>query len=158
MKKQHYESLKAALKLLSIRDRTEAELEEKLRKKGFKEKDILETLEYLKKKGFLDDFKFIQRANIIAEERFLGKMGLQNYLMRKGIERDKLENLPEIDELSIAKKLLERKKNFLIDLPFDKRKVKIAGFLLRRGFSWDTVKKCLSDKTFIDFESSQKEI
>ncbi len=145
MKKQQNEILKLALKLLSIRDRTEAELKEKLQRKGFEEKDIVETIEYLKQKGFIDDSKFIQRADKIAEDRFLGELGVRNYFLRKGIEKEKLERLPEIDEISIAKKLLKRKKHLLSNISSDKKKAKIAGFLLRRGFSWDTVKKCLND-------------
>lgn len=145
MKKQQNEILKLALKLLSIRDRTEAELKEKLQRKGFEEKDIVETIEYLKQRGFIDDSKFIQRADKIAEDRFLGELGVRNYFLRKGIEKEKLERLPEIDEISIAKKLLKRKKHLLTDISSDKKKAKIAGFLLRRGFSWDTVKKCLND-------------
>lgn len=145
MKKSQNESLKSALRLLSLKDRTEAELREKLRRKGFKEKDIEETIQYLKQKGFIDDYKFIQKAEKIAEDRFLGETGLKNYLMRKGIEREILETLPELDEFPIAQKLLQRKMHFLKDVSPDKKKAKIAGFLLRRGFSWDTVNRCLKE-------------
>lgn len=158
MKKQQNEVLKLALRLLSLRDRTEAELKEKLQRKGFEEKDIFETIDYLKQKGFIDDSKFIKRADKIAEDRFLGELGLRNYLIRKGIEKDKLESLPEIDEIPIAKKLIQRKKHLLSDISSDKRKAKIAGFLLRRGFSWNTVKKCLNDKFLGDNESPQNNI
>lgn len=137
------EALKVALRLLSKRDRTEAELKEKLRKKGFSEKIIDETVTYLKQKGFIDDSKFILRAIQIAEDKFFGKMGLKNYLMRKGIDKELLQSLPELDELSIARKLLERKKHLIKDTLNEKKKAKIAGFLLRRGFSWDTVNRCL---------------
>lgn len=137
------EALKVALRLLSKRDRTEAELKEKLKRKGFSEKIIDDTVTYLKKKGFIDDSKFIQRAKEIAEDRFLGKMGLKNYLIRRGIDKELLYSLPEVDEFSIAEKLLERKKHLIKDIPAEKKKAKIAGFLLRRGFSWDTVNKFL---------------
>lgn len=146
MKNQQNEVLKVAFKLLSIRDRTEAELKEKLQIKGFEENDIFEAIEYLKQRGFIDDSKFIQRADRIAENRFLGELGLRNYFLRKGIEKEKLEHLPEIDEISIAKKLIRRKKHLLSDISSDKRKAKIVNLLLRRGFSWETVKKCLNDK------------
>ncbi|MCX7987905.1 MAG: recombination regulator RecX [Thermodesulfovibrio sp.] len=143
MKKQQNEAIKKALKLLSLKDRTEAELKEKLRKTGFDEQNIVYAIEYLKQKGFIDDSKFIQKAEKIAEDRFLGNLGLRNYLVRKGLENEKLESLPEIDELQIAQRLIQRKKHLLKDIPFDKKEAKIAGFLLRRGFSWDTINKCL---------------
>lgn len=158
MKKQQNEAIKIALKFLSVRDRTEAELREKLQRKGFDEKDIIYTVEYLKQKGFIDDSKFIQKAEKIAEDRFLGKMGLRNYLIRKGIEKEKLESLPDIDEFHIAQKLIQRKKHLLREVPSDKKRAKIIGFLLRRGFSWDIVNKCLKtnkklsgdDKSLLD--------
>jgi len=137
------EALKVALRLITKRDRTEAELIEKLKKKQFPEEIINETVDYLKQRGFIDDSRFIHRADKIAEDRFIGKKGLQNYLMRKGIDKELLQNLPELDELSIAKKLLKRKKHLIKDAPADRKRAKIAGFLLRRGFSWDTVNKCL---------------
>ena len=145
MKTKQNEALKYALRLIAKRDRTEAEMRDRLQKKGFSEKDINETIQYLKQKGFIDDSKFIKSAEKIAEDRFLGEMGLRNYLSRKGIDRELLINLPQLDEFSIAKRLLERKKHFLKDSAPDKKKAKIAGFLLRRGFSWDTVNKCLKE-------------
>lgn len=158
MKTKHNETLTVALRLITKKDRTETELRERLQRKGFSEKDITEAIQYLKQKGFIDDSKFIQKAEEIAENRFLGVMGLKNYLMRKGIDKELIQHIPEIDEFSIAQKLIQRKKHFLKDIQPDKKKVKIAGFLLRRGFSWDTVNKCLNEKFFGDIESPQNEI
>lgn len=145
MKKDKTEALKLALKLLSIRDRTEAEIREKLKNKGILPHIIDEVLDYLKEKGFIDDRRFIEKAEKIAEDRFLGKMGVGHYLLRKGIDKQLITSIPELDEFSIAIKLLERKKYLLKDCPEEKKKTKIAGFLLRRGFSWDTVNKCLKN-------------
>ncbi|WP_297212461.1 MULTISPECIES: regulatory protein RecX [Thermodesulfovibrio] len=144
VKKRENEILKTALKLLSLKDRTEAELREKLKSKGYIEREINGALEYLKQKGLLDDSKFIEKADRIAEDRFLGKMGIKHYLMKRGIEKDKLESLPPINEILIARKLIQRKRHLLRDLPGDKKKAKIAGFLLRRGFSWETVNECVN--------------
>lgn len=153
MRNKQSEPLTVAIRILSLKDRTESEIREKLKKKGFNDRQIAETVEYLKKKGYIDDTKFIQRAEKIAEDRLLGEMGLKNYLLRKGIPEDKIEALPQIDEFSIALKLLERKKHLLKDLSPERRKTKIAGFLLRRGFSWDTVAKCIKREFIGDRES-----
>ncbi|ACI20553.1 MULTISPECIES: regulatory protein RecX [Thermodesulfovibrio] len=160
MKTKQNKALTVALRLITKRDRTEAELQDRLQKKGFSEKDITETIQYLKQKGFIDDSKFIEKAEKIAEDRFLGTMGLKNYLMRKGIDKNLIQHIPEIDEFSIAQKLIQRKKHFLRDIQPDKKKAKIAGFLLRRGFSWDTVNKCLklNDNFFGDIKSPQNDI
>jgi len=121
------EALRTALRLITRRDRTESEMRDRLQKKGFSEKDINETIQYLKQKGFIDDSKFIKSAEKIAEDRFLGEMGLRNYLSKKGIDRELLINLPQLDEFSIAKRLLERKKHFLKDSAPDKKKSKDSG-------------------------------
>jgi len=143
VKTQLNEALKIAIRLISQRDRTEEEIKKRLEKKGISEKDITETIQYLKQKGFIDDRKFVHKAEKIAEDRFLGKIGLQNYLMRKGIHKELIDTLPDIDETNIALRLIERKKYLIKDASVEKKKAKIAGFLLRRGFSWDTVNKCL---------------
>lgn len=147
MKKKQSDSLKTAIKLLSIKDRTEVELREKLLKKGFKEKDIKNTIEYLKQKGFIDDNKFIREASKIAEEKLLGEMGVKNYLLRKGISGELIDSLPKLDEFTIAQRLIKRKEHLLKEYSDEKRKQKIAGFLLRRGFSWDTVNRCIKSYT-----------
>lgn len=157
MNKKGNEVLKTAFKFISLKDRTEVELKEKLQKRGYTESDINKAILYLKQKGFIDDSKFIQKAERIAEDKFLGKMGLMNYLIRKGIDKEKLESLPPFDELIIAEKLLQRKKHFLRDLSPDKKRAKITGFLLRRGFSWETIKECLNREYISDFESPQNE-
>lgn len=157
MKTKQNEALRTAIRLLSLRDRTEVELLEKLQRKGFDEKDISKAIEYLKQKGFIDDSKFIQKAEKIAEDRFLGQMGLKNYLIRKGISKDKIENLSQIDELSIAIRLLQRKKHLLKDISQEKKKARIARLLLRRGFSWDTVNQCLDNRFLRDIEYLKNE-
>ena len=145
MKKNRNEALQYALRLIAKRDRTEAELIDKLKRKGFSETDIQETVFYLKQEGLLDDTKFIEKAEKIAQDRFLGNMGIKNYLARKGIDKELLENVPEVDEFLIAQKLIQRKIHLIKNDSSDKKKAKIAGYLLRRGFSWDTVNKCLKE-------------
>ncbi len=155
MKKQHNEALKLAIRLLSLRDRTEAEIRHKLELKGFSLEEIENVVNCLKSKGFIDDSKFIKKIGHIAENRLLGEVGVKNYLLKRGIEREILESAPKFDEFVIAQKLLQKKERFFKDVSPDKRKAKMAGFLLRRGFSWDTVNRCLKEEKalFRDSES-----
>jgi len=145
VKKQNNEALKYALRLITKKDRTEAELREKLYRKGFTEEDIEDVISYLKERGFIDDAKFIEKAEKIAEERFLGNMGLKNYFAQKGIDKELLDSLPSVDEFLIAQKLIQRKIHLIKNDSQEKKKAKIAGFLLRRGFSWDTINKFLKE-------------
>lgn len=157
MKKQNNEALKYALRLITKKDRTEAELRDRLHRKGFSQMDIDEAVAYLKKNGFIDDSRFIQKAEKIAQDRFLGNMGLKNYFAKKGIDKELLDSIPEIEEFSLAQKLIQRKIHLINHDTSEKKKVKIAGYLLRRGFSWDTVNKCLNEKFFGDIESPEKD-
>lgn len=157
MKKQNSETLKYALMLITKKDRTEAELRNRLHRKGFSDTEIDEVVKYLKQNGFIDDTKFIQKAEKLAEDRFLGTMGLKNYLVRKGIDKELIESIPQIDELAIAKKLIQRKLHLIKNDSFNKKKAKIAGYLLRRGFSWETVNKCIND-SLGDIESPEDKI
>lgn len=159
MKRPQNEAFRFALKLISIKDRTESEIRNRLEKKGFSEAVIFETIEKLKEKGFIDDKKFIKKAEKIAEDRFIGETGLKYYLTKRGINKELLNELPQIDEILIAQRLLDRKEHFLKDIPEDKKKAKIVGFLLRRGFSWDTVNNFINkkDKYKRDFESQYNE-
>lgn len=137
------EAVSFALRLLSRKDRTEAELKERLIKKGFPEEEIKDALNYLKERGFIDDKRFIKDVEKIAEDRFLGKKGVEYYLLRKGLKKELLEEIKDIDEYNIAMRLL-KKKSFLYEKEStEKKKAKVAGLLLRRGFSWDTIDKCL---------------
>lgn len=146
MLKKSNEALKYALRLITRTDRTEAQLRQKLAVRGFSEEEIEDAVAYLKENGFIDDAKFIEKAEKIAEDRFLGNMGLKDYFARKGIDKELLDRLPQVDEFSIAQKLIRKKAHLLRDVSQEKKKAKIAGFLLRRGFSWDTINKCLKEE------------
>ncbi|PMP72437.1 MAG: hypothetical protein C0186_01200 [Thermodesulfovibrio aggregans] len=157
MKNRNNEVLKCALRLITKKDRTEAELRDRLYRKGFSQMDIDDAVAYLKQNGFIDDSRFIQKAEKIAQDRFLGNMGLKNYFTRRGIDKELLDSIPEIDEFSLAQKLIQRKIHLIKNDPEDKKMAKIAGFLLRRGFSWDTINKFLNEKFPGDIESQDND-
>ncbi|GAB5046690.1 regulatory protein RecX [Thermodesulfovibrio sp. TK110] len=157
MKKQSNEALKYALRLITKKDRTEAEIRHRLYRKGFSQMDIEDAVVYLKQNGFIDDRRFIQKAEKIAQDRFLGNMGLKNYFIRRGIDKELVDSIPEIEEILLAQKLIKRKIHLIKHESSDKKRAKIAGYLLRRGFSWETVNKCLNEKFLGDIESPEND-
>lgn len=133
-------------KLLNHRDRSKKELYERLIKKGFSDKVSLEAIAHLEEKGFIDDERFAKLLMRDASIRkYLGKIGLKNYLINKGIPHSTIDNLQdnEYDEIEIAKNLIEKKMRNMKNIDKLKIKQRISGLLLRRGFSYDTVCKIM---------------
>lgn len=155
MKRTQTDPFRFALRLISIRDITELELRSKLERKGFSETEIEKVIEKLREKGFIDDSRFIKKAERIAEDRMIGQFGLRQYLIRRGVDKELVEEIPKLDETSIAVKLINKKSHFLKDIPEEKKKAKIAGFLMRRGFSWDTINKVINQAYLTNNETKE---
>ncbi|PIZ01190.1 hypothetical protein COY62_00125 [bacterium (Candidatus Howlettbacteria) CG_4_10_14_0_8_um_filter_40_9] len=141
-------ALNASFRFLSYRDRSEKEVREKLETKKYDGDIIDETITKLKDLNLLNDNVFAKRW---VEERKVGrgKTVLSRELYKLGIANDIAEEaMKELkgEELEIAKELVEKKKSF--NGLKDRKEIytKIGGFLMRRGFSYETVKEIVEDK------------
>ena len=85
-----------ALKVIEYRDRTEKELREKLKEKGFGENLIDDELEFLKSYGFINDARYAERftADAINLKKW-GKSRIKSELIRKGVDRELIDNTIE---------------------------------------------------------------
>ncbi len=154
------------LRFLSYRPRSEKEITDYLRKKVKSQKSkgkiesqnektiddslIDRVIVKLKEYKFIDDADF---AKFWIEQRtkFKGKpiRVIEFELKQKGIDREIIDEiLSRFDErkdldLESAKKLAEKKLDFYRGLDVRKRKEKVTNYLLRKGFSYETVKKVL---------------
>ena len=136
-----------AFKYISIRNRSQFEMEQYLKKKEFEEKIINETVEYLYKRDLLDDYKFAVQF-VISKMRGKprGKNLILKDLYKRGIDRkisDKaidecdanVVDLEMVYEFAFKKyEKVKEKKNPL---------QKVAYFLSQRGFDSGTVFKIL---------------
>jgi regulatory protein len=142
--------LEKVFKFLSFRQRSRKEILDYLKKKKLGEKEIELVVKKLEKLGFINDEEF---ARFFIQSRIKGrpkgKRLLAQELRQKGVEKEIIEKIleeVELPEIELAAKAIEKKlKNFLKLRPQDAR-VKIANFLARRGFSWETIKE-LIDRT-----------
>lgn len=141
-------ALESAFNFLSYRSRSEKELKDKLETKKYSTDIIVETVEKLKSLKLLDDSVFAKRW---VEERKdgRGKVVLKTELYKLGIAKDIVFEAVgglQGEEFEIAERLVEKKKSF--SKLKDKKDIytKIGGFLLRRGFSYETVKKIIESK------------
>lgn len=143
-----------SLRFLSYRPRSEKEILDYLAKKasrsqGLTEEIIAKVIAKLVEYKFIDDREF---AKFWVEQRVKFKHKpirvIEFELKQKGIDKGLIEDaLSAFDskdlDLGSAKKLAEKKMDFYRSLSPEKRREKVTNYLLRKGFSYDTVKKIL---------------
>jgi len=129
------------------RARTTKQVRERLLEEGFGEDVVGEVVGRLEELGLLDDREF---ARAWVEERLRlrprWRRALKEELLRKGISEEVAEEaldeeLSEVDEARLAEGLLRRAEGRYRNLEPDKALRRMRDFLLRRGFSWETVKE-----------------
>ena len=148
-----------ALNLLSYRSRSEKEISEKLKKKGFSPENIEEVIADLKRVNLLDDYEFAcQWIKNRLKNRPRGLTLLSQELLKKGIKREIIDEAseefyPEDQEVEIASELIRKREKRYKGLDKKIARKRMSGFLLRRGFSYEVVKEVLEE--FADlFEES----
>lgn len=119
-------------KLLSKKDYFEKELTEKLKRKGFKEEDIKEVVEYLKNQGLINDEKLKERYKETAINKGKSFIKLKNQLYQKGITDI---DISEQEELQSALNLL--KKSFKKEKTYEN----VVKFLKNRGFRYSVIQQ-----------------
>lgn len=134
-----------ALRLFKVRARSEKELKFRLRQKKFSQKVIDLAIESFKKIGYINDVDFAHNWVRRRIDKPLGLKRLEFELRQKGIDSQLIESVltqakEEYPEYEIVSKLLKDKFKKTIDKELDcTTKIKIQGYLLRRGFSPDVV-------------------
>lgn len=138
---------------LKFRSRTRKELVIYLTKKAEKyslPQEIIEAaLKELEEQHLINDAEFIQRyidSKIHAKPK--GERALRNELQRLGVEKELLDahfdKNPSNDDKLALKALQSRWPRYAL-LDKQKRFEKTAGFLSRRGFSFDVIKKTIAE-------------
>ncbi len=102
-----------ALDLLSRRSHFELELERKLRRRGYRETEVAETLEQLRAEGLLDDERtareFVRSRLARAPQ---GRRKLRGELARRGVAdeiiSETLDQLTDDDDRELARQAAER--------------------------------------------------
>jgi regulatory protein len=145
------ESAKAeAYRLIARRMRTRKEIQSRLRQQGHREEVVEETIKSLHELGYVDDAAFaLEWCRCRLEDRPLGRRGLLRELSERGVPREIAEGavneaFASVEESQLAEGLIRRRAEHGVDLrsPRDTRRLK--AYLLRRGFSIDSVKEALA--------------
>ncbi len=141
---------KRAMNLLQKKDYTESKLREKLREGLYSDDCIDAAIDYVKSYKYLDDERFA-RDYITYHMELRSKNRILQDLLGNGVSKDLCESLinelySEYDsdvETEQIRNLLN-KKHYSEDMDY-KDKQKIIAFLLRRGYSMESIKKAMAD-------------
>ena len=137
------DAIQYAVRALSARSLTEAELIRKLRARNASQPVIDEVLERLRSLKFIDDEVIAARA---SEDPALGRYGIGRKLAQRGVPKtlieDALLNRDSDADLEAARALVER---YNRQWTGERGYHKAMSFLMRRGFPGDVVRKALSE-------------
>ena len=140
--------MQAALRLLRLRDRTEAELTAALSNKGFGDEAVGLVLKTLRDSHYVDDGRIAERAVEIANKRDpKGRLLIEEGLKQRGASEDAISAaLVQItDELQMAEDAFEKHRK-----PGD-TPTRAAARLARKGFDEDTVRTVI-ERHFPEFD------
>ena len=147
-------ALSRSLKIITGRDMTEWMLSKKLEEDGYPDEIITNVISRLRNERLLDDTRFI-RGFIEAKSLKKSKRDIMIALSAKGIdvhtaERifDEMSEEGEVsDECDLIRKLLIKRHYDFENSDYETKQKEIQ-YLLRKGFSMDSVKKTMN----ADFE------
>ncbi len=136
-----------ALRFLSYRPRSEREVADHLRRKGFDAQTVEAVLERLRRVGLVDDRAF---ARFWVENRAAfrprGRTALRAELRRKGVPPAIIQEVlaeASPDERALALRLARERARRLRGLDPRTLRRRLAGYLLRRGFDGELVMEVL---------------
>ena len=141
---------------LSIKNYSTKEMTKKMVDHGFESTQITKVLNECQELGYINDEAWLESQVRGQLSRKKGPLAIKHHLYRKGVGKEESEEVlcrldPEVLEQSIKNLLLGKygKKN----LKDPKEKQKVITGLLRRGFSYEMIKKFI-DINDVDFLSN----
>ncbi len=149
LSQDYKKAITAAQRLLKFRIRSEAELSERLKKKGFNEEVIVRVVDYFKDIGIIDDRRFAREWIEWRLAKPFGRVRIKRELQQKGIDdsiiEDELSSAMQdsYDEDDVVAHLVEKQVSKYKGISTEKMKHRLYGYLLRRGFSSCAIGKAL---------------
>jgi len=136
-----------ALNYLSVRPRSQHEIERYLRRKEYETGIIAAVISKLKKLGLIDDASFarswIEYRQAVKPR---SRLKLRQELTQKGVDREiidqTLETVDEDTQLQNLRQLIEKKRHRYDD------ERKLMAYLAGQGYPYDLIKQALSEENF----------
>lgn len=138
-----------ALQYLNFKNRTEQEVREHLKKKGFTESSIEKAVEKLKGYAFVDDqrytLQFVKDKSTFSPQ---GTLRIRGDLEKKGISKEQIlplleEHYPRELQLDKAITLVEKMEPSYEKFPLSQKWEKIGNRLMSKGYTPDVVREAL---------------
>ena len=137
----------SALNLLAYRPRAAGELRARLRERDYPPEAIDAAIARIRELGYLDDRNFADRwVESRQQHRPRSARMLGRELAQKGVDREVIEQTLEdagIDEFSDALALAGHKWPAWRNLDRPTRERRLSGFLTRRGYGYDIIRRVL---------------
>lgn len=149
MKQQPPKSLSPmeyAMKYLTLKDRTVAEMQTYLDGKEFGEADVDATIERLLELGLLDDARYARRfVETRMASKPISRRHLRDQLKGHGIADAEIEaamqTVEDTDEEANARLIAKKFARQFETLEAQKRRERVLSRLIARGFSYDAARK-----------------
>jgi len=134
-----------ALKFISYRPRSEAEVRQNLKRKEWTDSEIEAVLTRLRNAGLLSDKDFAKYwVETRAAFRPKGKRALQAELRAKGVAASEVATaLLQTNDADAARQLADKRAKRLKDLPWPDFRRKLSEYLARRGIDYDTISEAV---------------
>jgi regulatory protein len=142
----------AAYRLLTYRPRSRAELIQKLQDKEFDQAVIEAVVADLVRLGYVNDRQFAEQwASSRVRLRAFGRRRIELELRNKGVERETIsEALAAVfgaePELGTAISAAEKKLNTMRSADRETRRRRLAGFLERKGYSFEIIRRVINER------------
>ncbi|EKQ56244.1 MAG: hypothetical protein A370_02135 [Clostridium sp. Maddingley MBC34-26] len=146
----------AGLRIIERTYKTEKELREKLKLKGYEDNAVDYCIDFLKKYNYINDTNY-SKAFINDKLNSMGSQKIRYALIQKGISREiideELTNLSTENEKIVAFNIGKKKYNSIIKNETDEYKIsgKLYRYLISKGYSIDITNSVV--KEIMSFES-----
>jgi len=154
-----YRCLNTAAHYLSYRPRSESEVRERLRRRGFDGDSVEAVIAKLKEQGLIDDMAFAQfwknnRESFSPRSQWLTKLELR----RKGVAGDVIDQVVNaIDDDASAYRAASSKARSLPLSDYHSFRRRLGEYLKRRGFSYGVINHIV-ERMWQELGSSQDSI
>jgi regulatory protein len=140
-------AISTSLSLIAYRPRSAGELASKLRERSYDAETIDVAIGRMRELNYLDDREFADRwVESRQMHRPRSTRMLRQELQQKGVDQQIIDSIIEearIDEFGDALALGQKKAESLRALEPQVRDRRLSGFLARRGYSYDVIRRVL---------------
>jgi regulatory protein len=145
----------SALRIIEKSYKTEKEVRDKLILKGYEEKPINKSIEFLKEYNFINDSNYT-KAFISDKLKSQGSQKIRYSLIQKGISKEdideELSNLNKENEKNVALNIAKKKFDIIKKKENDNYKIsgKLYRYLISKGYGYDVTNEIVKEIMSLD--------